>query len=166
MEEIVELGEIKPREVHTPGIYVDRIYKGSNYRKSFDDTIVRKFNAKANPTREKIAKRAVKEIQKGMYINLGIGIPTLISNFLPKDMDIYIQSENGLLGVGPFAKKEDANFDLINASMAIYIYLFIIIIAIALNNSLFNYKIGKIVELRTIFILGNNNDQPRRFNFL
>ena len=113
----MEPGEIKPREIHVPGIYVNRIYKGSDYRKHFSDKITRSFNAKANPTREKLAKRAAQEIKDGMHINLGIGIPTLIASFIPKNINVFVHSENGLLGVGAHASKEEANFDLINASM-------------------------------------------------
>ena len=66
-------------------------------------------------SRLKIVKRAVKEIQNGMNVNLGIGIPTLIANYIPEQYQVMLQSENGLLGIGPypFAGEEDA--DLINA---------------------------------------------------
>lgn len=115
----MEVGELKPREIHVPGIYVSRIYQGGNYRKSFDDSIVRRYNAKANPLREKIARRAAKEVRDGMYINVGIGIPTLVPEFIEKNVNVLIQSENGLLGVGAYAQKHEATFDLINASMVL-----------------------------------------------
>lgn len=67
--------------------------------------------------REKIARRAAKEVKDGMYINVGIGIPTLVPEFIEKNVNVFIQSENGLLGVGPYAQKHEATFDLINASM-------------------------------------------------
>ena len=65
--------------------------------------------------RNQMAARAAKEIKNGMYVNLGIGIPTLVSNFIPNNINITLQSENGMLGMGPFPTKENADPDLINA---------------------------------------------------
>ena len=62
-----------------------------------------------------IAKRIAQELKDGYYVNLGIGIPTLVANYVPTDMDVVLQSENGLLGIGPFPKKGEADPDLINA---------------------------------------------------
>ncbi len=62
-----------------------------------------------------IAKRIAQEVRDGMYINLGIGIPTLVANYIPKDMNVVLQSENGLLGIGPFPLEKDIDPDLVNA---------------------------------------------------
>lgn len=62
-----------------------------------------------------IAKRIAQEVHDGMYINLGIGIPTLVANYIPKNMNVVLQSENGLLGIGPFPKEDQVDPDMINA---------------------------------------------------
>jgi len=66
-------------------------------------------------TREQLAQRAARELRDGYYVNLGIGIPTLVANYIPEGMDVVLQSENGMLGLGPFPYEGEEDPDLINA---------------------------------------------------
>jgi 3-oxoacid CoA-transferase subunit B len=66
-------------------------------------------------TQEQMAARAARELKDGYYVNLGIGIPTLVANYVPKDIEVWLQSENGMLGIGPFPTEQQVDADLINA---------------------------------------------------
>jgi 3-oxoacid CoA-transferase len=120
VEEIVEAGTLKPDEIHVPGVFVTRVFKGEKFEKRIEKLTLDKGGKTQSSKpdeliRERIAKRAAKEVTKGMYVNLGIGIPTLVPDLIDPNLNIEYQSENGVLGVGPYPKEGKQDPDLINA---------------------------------------------------
>ncbi|KAJ6010344.1 hypothetical protein N7451_001756 [Penicillium sp. IBT 35674x] len=122
-ENIVPVGSIDPNDVDLPGIFVDRIVPATDekhienkkLRESETESAEGSTKSQAQIERERIGRRAAKELKQGFYVNLGVGIPTLAPSFLPKDVKVWVQSENGILGMGPYPTEEEVDADIINA---------------------------------------------------
>ncbi|KAK7727451.1 hypothetical protein SLS57_002923 [Botryosphaeria dothidea] len=122
-EHIVEVGEIDPAAVHVPGIYVKRVIQATEPKniekvvnaKDPADAMSSLGSGDAASKRERIVRRAAKEFKNGMYANLGIGMPMLAPSFVDESVEVQLQSENGILGLGPYPQKGLEDPDLINA---------------------------------------------------
>ncbi|KAK3385151.1 hypothetical protein B0H63DRAFT_179806 [Podospora didyma] len=126
-ENIVEVGEIDPNDVNLPGIYIDRIVPATEKSQveilktrsepsgDSDGATTAGKVSDALARRNRIAKRAAKELKHGFYVNLGVGIPTLAPSFLPPGEQVWIQSENGILGMGDYPLPSDVDADIVNA---------------------------------------------------
>ncbi|KAL2186357.1 3-oxoacid CoA-transferase [Thermothelomyces heterothallicus CBS 203.75] len=122
-ENVVQVGEIDPNDVDLPGIFVDRIVPATEpsqievlkTRSAGDDGKAVKSKGDAQVRRDRIARRAAKELKQGYYVNLGVGIPTLAPSFLPPGQQVWIQSENGILGMGDYPLPDQVDPDIINA---------------------------------------------------
>uniref|UniRef100_A0A674MI97 3-oxoacid CoA transferase 1a n=1 Tax=Takifugu rubripes TaxID=31033 RepID=A0A674MI97_TAKRU len=122
VEEVVDVGTFAAEDIHIPSVYVNRIVKGGSYEKRIEKRTVKKSQQTqlkpkkdSDIVRERIIRRAALEFQDGMYANLGIGIPMLASNFIKPDITVHLQSENGILGLGPYPTEDAVDADLINA---------------------------------------------------
>lgn len=124
VEELVEPGELGPDEIHVPGVFVQKIFQGASYENPIEKRTTRADGeppklvpgpTKGPLTRRQIAWRASRELPSQGYVNLGIGVPTLVADYLEPERGIRLHSENGVLGVGPYPTDDEVEYYLINA---------------------------------------------------
>ncbi|EXJ80948.1 succinyl-CoA:3-ketoacid-coenzyme A transferase [Capronia epimyces CBS 606.96] len=131
-EHIVPVGSLNPDHIDLPGIYIDRICPATS-EKHIEKLVLASSTSTSTPTtspeqssdaeeeaeavkRNRIARRAARELKDGFYVNLGVGIPTLAPSFLPPSTKVWLQSENGIIGMGPYpASRDAADPDTVNA---------------------------------------------------
>lgn len=120
VEHIID--KLPPDQIHLPGIFVDRVYKGEWFGKKVERLQLREIEqdgtnqGTVNPLLLKIAKRLSKEFKPGMYINLGVGVPGDTTKFLPKDFDVNLQMENGIIGGGEIPTINEIDSEMTDAS--------------------------------------------------
>lgn len=121
-EEIVPIGTLDPNDIDLPGIFVNRIVPATapknieikKLRDPADDGKAPSAN-EVGSHRARIARRAAKELKHGYYVNLGVGIPTMAASFVPSGTKVWLQSENGILGMGPHPTEQEVDPDIVNA---------------------------------------------------
>ena len=121
-DHIVDVGELAPEDIHLQGIYVNKVIQSEGERQIEKLTIARDpaemlkgGDSAVTARRERIVKRAAKEFRDGMYVNLGIGMPLIAPSYLPEGVEVILQAENGILGLGGYPSSADeADPDLIN----------------------------------------------------
>lgn len=124
VEHLVPAGEIDPDEVHLPGVFVQKIFQGKKFDNPLEKVTLAQPEGSSGGavspvnkplTRRQMAWRAAQTLPDGGYVNLGIGVPTLVADYLPTERGIRLHSENGVMGVGPYPTEDQVEYYLINA---------------------------------------------------